>query len=225
MNLAEAGFTQRHTRWLANATVFISGTCLMVVELLAGRVISRFVGQSLYTWTAIIGVVLAGISVGNYAGGILADRWASRRMLTALFLLAAAGCLSVLALNSLAGHWAALQARAWPARILLHVAITFLLPALLLGTIGPVAARMAVAADTRTGRAVGDVYAWGSVGAIAGTFLAGFVLIPAFGVTAIICGASGILASMGCFFWVAVALRRDGEQKPARGAVVPPGAQ
>lgn len=188
------------TRWRANATVFASGACLMIVELLAGRVISRHVGQSLYTWTAIIGVVLAGISAGNLAGGALADRRDARRTLAVLFLLSAAACLGVPLLNSLAGRWSVLQAQAWPARIVGHVLITFLLPALLLGTIGPVAARMALSADARTGRAVGDVYAWGSVGAIAGTFLAGFVLIPAFGVTAIVGGVSGLLAFTGLLY-------------------------
>ncbi|MBP7828585.1 MAG: fused MFS/spermidine synthase [Kiritimatiellae bacterium] len=188
------------TRWLANATVFVSGASIMIVELLAGRVISRHVGQSLYTWTAIIGVVLAGISAGNYAGGLLADRRAPRRTLALLFLLAAAGCFAVRGLNEVAGGLSVLRDRAWPARIVLHVLITFLLPALLLGTIGPVAARVAVGADGRTGRAVGDVYAWGSVGAIAGTFLAGFVLIPAFGVAAIVGGVSGLLAFTGLLY-------------------------
>lgn len=188
------------TRWLANSTVFVSGACIMIVELLAGRVISRHVGQSLYTWTAIIGVVLAGISAGNYAGGLLADRREPRRILALLFLLAAAGCFAVRGLNDLAAGLSVLRDQTWPARIVGHVLITFLLPALLLGTIGPVAARMALSADARTGRAVGDVYAWGSVGAIAGTFLAGFVLIPAFGVAAIVGGVSGLLAFTGLLY-------------------------
>jgi len=34
-----------------------------------------YVGVSLYTWTSIIGVVLAGISIGAYLGGMLADRF------------------------------------------------------------------------------------------------------------------------------------------------------
>ncbi|MBU1909934.1 MAG: fused MFS/spermidine synthase [Verrucomicrobia bacterium] len=199
---------------MANATVFVSGACIMVVELLAGRVISRYVGQSLYTWTAIIGVVLAGISIGNYAGGIIADRWMPRRALAALFLLSAVGCLGVPGLNTLAGHWPLLWERAWPARILSHILLTFLPPAVLLGTISPVAARMALGADTRMGRAVGDVYAWGSVGAIAGTFLAGFVLIPAFGVTSIVWGVSVILALMGLLYGSVIA---SGKQ---RGRVV-----
>jgi predicted MFS family arabinose efflux permease len=58
----------------------------MTVELIAARFLARYVGQSLYTWTAVIGVILAGISVGNLFGGYSADR-AQRRPLVSLMLL------------------------------------------------------------------------------------------------------------------------------------------
>ena len=47
-----------------------------------------YVGVSLYTWTSIIGVVLAGISVGAYLGGMLADRRPSHATLGWLLLCA-----------------------------------------------------------------------------------------------------------------------------------------
>jgi hypothetical protein len=37
--------------------VFISSACIMVLELVAGRIIAPNVGVSLYTWTSVIGVV------------------------------------------------------------------------------------------------------------------------------------------------------------------------
>ena len=51
----------------------ISGASL-VVEIVAGRMIAPYVGMSLYTWTAIIAVVLAGFSVGHWWGGRIAAR-------------------------------------------------------------------------------------------------------------------------------------------------------
>ena len=59
----------------ANMVVFIASFCTLVIELVAGRIMAPYVGVSLYTWTSIIGVVLAGISVGAYVGGLLADRY------------------------------------------------------------------------------------------------------------------------------------------------------
>jgi len=58
----------------ANIVVFIASFCTLVIELVAGRILAPFVGVSLYTWTSIIGVVLAGISIGAYLGGLIADR-------------------------------------------------------------------------------------------------------------------------------------------------------
>ena len=59
---------------IPSATVFFSSGCIMVLELVAGRLIARHLGSSLYTWTSVIGVVLAGITIGNYLGGRIADR-------------------------------------------------------------------------------------------------------------------------------------------------------
>jgi predicted membrane-bound spermidine synthase len=73
--------------WQPNLIVFVSSGCIMILELVAGRIVAPYVGVSLYTWTSIIGVVLAGISLGNYLGGRLADRWASLPLLGGIFLL------------------------------------------------------------------------------------------------------------------------------------------
>ena len=54
--------------------VFTASACTLVIEIVAGRVLAPAIGVSLYTWTSIIGIVLAGISVGNYLGGRIADR-------------------------------------------------------------------------------------------------------------------------------------------------------
>ena len=52
----------------------------------------------------------------------------------------------------------------------------FLVPATVLGMVGPVVAKMAVEQARKAGSAIGDVYFWGAVGSIIGTFFCGFVL-------------------------------------------------
>ena len=44
----------------AYAITFIASFCSLVIEMVAGRILAPFVGVSLYTWTSIIGVILAG---------------------------------------------------------------------------------------------------------------------------------------------------------------------
>jgi hypothetical protein len=72
--------------WEAYALVFTASCCTLVIEILAGRILAPYLGVSLYTWTSIIGVILAGITCGNWAGGVLADRMASRGLLRRIFL-------------------------------------------------------------------------------------------------------------------------------------------
>src|SRR5208337_5092295 len=72
----------------------------------------------------------------------------------------------------------------WPFRILFVVTLVFFLPAVTMGTVSPVVAKIAVdrlKRYKRTGTAIGQVYAWGMVGSILGTFLTGFVLIDILG--------------------------------------------
>ena len=69
---------QRSTALLkANIIVFISSFCVMVIELIAARMMAPSIGVSLYTWTSIIGVILAGIALGNFTGGKIADKYPS----------------------------------------------------------------------------------------------------------------------------------------------------
>jgi MFS family permease len=183
--------------WQPYAIVFVSSACIMILELVAGRIVAPYVGVSLYTWTTIIGVVLAGISLGNYLGGRLADRWGSLRLLGWLFLAAGAASFLVLAVD-----WLGVLLPDWPIvlEILVLVSLLFLLPSIILGTISPVVAKLAVRDLSRTGTTVGKIYAAGTVGSIAGTFLTGYVLIARFGTHAIVWGVALILIAIGLIF-------------------------
>ena len=45
----------------------------MGFEMAPGRLVSRHLGSSIYGWTSVIGVLLGGLSLGNFLGGKLAD--------------------------------------------------------------------------------------------------------------------------------------------------------
>jgi spermidine synthase len=175
--------------------IFFSSACIMVVEIVAGRLIARHLGSSLYTWTSIIGVVLAGMSIGNYLGGKMADRYSPERSLGLLFLGASVSCVLSLYLNNLVGelqqHWDMM----FPFRVILSSLFIFILPALALGTISPVTAKMALDRSLRVGSTIGSVYAWGAIGSILGTFATGFFLIAALGSKGVV-----LLIAMGLGF-------------------------
>lgn len=201
--------SQRNWLWQPNLIVFISSACIMILELVAGRMIAPHVGSSLYTWTSVIGVVLAGISLGNYLGGRLADRWASLRFLGGVYLLAAITSFFIL--------WVDRIGRAtpndWPivAEILVLTTAMFFVPCTILGMISPIVAKLAVSDLATTGSTVGKIYAAGALGSIVGTFATGFVLISWFGTYTIVIGVALLLGALGIAFllgarWQAVAL-------------------
>ncbi len=184
--------------WRPNLIVFIASGCIMILELVAGRIIAPYVGVSLYTWTSIIGVVLAGISLGNYLGGWLADRWASLRFLGGIFLLSGLTSLGVLSVDWLGrvtpGAWSIVI------EILVLTTLLFFIPCLILGTVSPVVAKLAVRDLTKTGVTVGKIYAAGTAGSIVGTFATGFVLISWFGTHTIVWSVALVLMTLGLLF-------------------------
>ncbi len=179
------------------ATVFAANGAIMVLEIIAGPLTARYLGSSLYTWTTIIGVVLGGMAMGNYLGGRLADRYRPAPLLGVLFLAAAAGCLLILGLNQWLGNLSLLRGWPWPARIFTHLTLTFLGPALLLGTVNPVATRLGLGRGKPDGRAVGTLYASTAAGSILGTFLAGYYLVMILGVSQIVLLMAAALALLG----------------------------
>ena len=176
--------------FLYGATIFLSSGALLVLEIVAGRLLAPYIGVSLYTWTSIIGVILAGLSVGNWLGGLWADSSGDER--SAAWVLFGAGiyCItSLVALEYIAAGIVAGGAGLLTASFLL-AAILFFLPALLLGIVTPLLTTLALHLDQRTGHIVGRMHALAAVGSIAGTFAAGYWLIQYFGTYAVVIGTA-----------------------------------
>jgi MFS family permease len=179
---------------------FLASFCIMAVEVASGRIVARYVGAGLYTWTSVIGVVLGGITLGNLVGGRLADRFEARKTLAVLFFCAACPCLGIPLVNFWVAKWMSwelVSSFPFPARVATHVALVFFLPAASLGLIGPVVAKLALTRGQGTGRTVGNVYAWGALGSILGTFVTGFYLISACGTAGVVLCVGGLLGAMG----------------------------
>lgn len=206
------------TVWL-NATVFLTGAGIMTVELVASRLSARYLGSSLYTWTGVLSVILAGLSLGNYLGGRMAD--AARNLpqrIAAMCFAGATACLAILWLNVWAGASPLLLGRSWPMRIMLHMTWAFLAPAVVLGTISPMVAKLALERSTHTGRTIGAIYACGTVGSIVGTLATGFYLSAWMGSVRIIVGMALLLALLGLCY--AVSSRRAGAPLAVPAAAV-----
>ncbi len=175
----------------------------LVVEIVAGRMLAPYVGMSLYTWTSIIAVVLAGFSAGHWLGGYIAERdpaQALRQTGWTMIGAALTSAAAVLVLKALAGP--VLTAMRDPvAGITVLAALVFFLPSFLAGVPAPVLARLAVISRDRPGRSLGAMFAAGALGAIGGTLLAGFVFISWLGSvgTMAVVTVTYLLVALACF--------------------------
>src|SRR5438034_6809521 len=66
---------------LAAALVFFASGAVLVLEIVGLRLVAPYVGVTLQTSSAVIGVALTAISVGAWTGGRLADEVDPRRTL------------------------------------------------------------------------------------------------------------------------------------------------
>ncbi|WP_174258721.1 fused MFS/spermidine synthase [Myxococcus xanthus] len=173
--------------------VLVTSCATLVLELAAARLLAPFIGASLHTWTSIIGVVLAGISLGSYAGGRLSERGASFRWLAGLTALGAVLALLPLGWVAVLGDGAALRPIPVLPRTFLLTFLGFFPVSFVLAMVTPLALRLLLPDLGRAGRIVGLLYALGTLGSLAGNFLTGFVLVAWFPVPTIVLTVSGAL--------------------------------
>jgi spermidine synthase len=182
------------SRVAAGALVFSTSAAVLVLEILAVRLLAPYVGITLATYTAIIGVVLAGISVGSWAGGRLADRVKPRRLLGPLLVLGGALALLVTPVVRVAGT----VANGGRASSVLALAFAgFFAPAAVLSAVHPTVVKLQLADLRETGSVVGRLSAIATAGAILGTLVTGFLLVAALPVSRIVLGVGLALVVAG----------------------------
>ena len=178
--------------------VFSASACGLIIEIVASRLLAPAIGVSLFTWTSIIGVVLAGISIGNYLGGVIADRFPSSNTLGLILLGAGLTSIVVLPMFSIVSDlYDALNILA---RIVLITTTLFLAPSVILGMVTPVVIKLRLRDLSQTGNVVGKIYAVSTAGSIFGVFITGFALIQWFGTRPVLLGVAVFLVLMAVVF-------------------------
>jgi len=182
---------------LARSLVFFTSAAVLVLEILAVRLLAPYLGVSLEVFTGIIGVILAGISMGAWLGGRAADRGDPRRLPGPLLV---AGGLTALASPLIID--AIGPSLSTDATSIVIAAVTgFFVPAALLSAVPPVIVKIQLSSLESTGRVVGSYSAIGTAGAILGTFVTGFVLIAAYPTRPIVLVVGAALTVAGVVLW------------------------
>jgi hypothetical protein len=196
----------------AGALVFVASGSVLVLEILAGRLLAPYVGVSLETFTGVIGVVLAGIAIGTWTGGWLADHADPRALLPVALTLGGGAAIAAVPIIRVLGP--AADGR-HPLTIVVLAGAAFFLPAALLSAVSPLTVKAQLRDVAHTGRVVGRVEALGTAGSLVGVFGTGFILIAEFPTTPVVVALGGLLATTGVVLWV---VRRTGGRGPAVAA-------
>lgn len=173
-------------KYLLEITTFIAGATGMIIELVASRILSPYLGNSNLIWTCIIGMMLAFMSLGYFIGGKLSDKHPKRNLLS-LFLLNSATFISLIPMIEIYAIEPISKINfSLPLLAIICSTITFGIPSMFLATASPFAVKLKDKDLEEIGGVSGRMSALSTIGSIVGTFLAGFVLIPKLGVKNII---------------------------------------
>ena len=183
--------------------VFVSGGVVLGMEIAASRVLAPFFGNSLFVWGALIGIVLAGLSIGYWAGGMLADRWPEPRLLAVVMGLGALGVLAIPVLDEPVLE-AIVEWDPGPRlNPLLAAVALFGAPSIILAGVAPIAVRLHAQSLATLGQTAGRLFAISTAGSIAGTFATAFWLIPEFGTDQLLGIAAAALFAAATLFALA----------------------
>lgn len=185
--------------------MFLSSGAVLVLEVVGLRLVAPYVGITLETNSAVIGVALGAIALGAWSGGRLADIVNPRQVLAPAFGIAALATAVTLPVVRYAGDL--LRGEAAAAAVLLLATVAVFVPAALLAAITPLVVKLQLADLRRTGTVVGRLSSIGTLGGIAATFGTGFVLVAALPSSVIVLGLAALLAAAGLA--LAVYLRRE----------------
>jgi len=157
------------------ATVFVCGALLMALEIIGARLLIPYYGDTVYVWGSVIGIILLSLSLGYYFGGKLADRRPEYGLLSLILVMTGL----FIAAIPFTYSPAIAASNALPRMVapLVSVTLLFLVPSLLLGMVSPFAIKLKAKTIKRIGKLSGNLYALSTIGSVAGTFLATFVLV------------------------------------------------
>ncbi len=183
----------------------ISGFCALAYEVLWTRTVTFYLQSSIYAFPTMLATFLCGSALGS----LLIVKFADKQKTALLFigiiqvLIGAAAAITIWEFGSIRQLMAELWATSssdWFSFLrngfVVSVIIMFA-PTLFMGMIIPLASKVYIKGMNNMGEGIGHIYAINTVGAVPGSFLTGFALIPLMGITKAIYAISVVSISAG----------------------------
>ena len=173
-------------KYIMKITVFLCGALGMVLELVAARILSPYVGSSNLIWTTIIGIMLTSMSIGYWLGGKIADKRPDINLLSFFILIGAFFTSIIPILETVLVKPLSEVMNELVIIAIICSTIVFGIPSFILAMVSPFAVKLEDKNHEEIGKTSGKISSLSTIGSIVGTFVAGFLLIPNLGVRTLI---------------------------------------
>jgi spermidine synthase len=210
------------------ALFFVSGASGLVYQVVWMRALSLTLSVTVYAATTVLCAFMGGLALGAWLAGRVADRLPRPLLAFGLAELGVgiSGLLVPAALAGLAPAYVWLHDQLGGSGIAFALSrfavagAVLLVPCTLMGATLPLLSRAAVDREDGVARGTGSLYAWNTLGAVAGCVAAGFALVPALGMFRASLVAAGLNALVGVTA-VALGARSRVAVAAAGGAAAP----
>ena len=182
---------------LIHALAFCSGFSIMGVELLGGRILAPYFGNSIHIWGSIITVFMLSLSLGYLFGGKLSRHRASLRRYGLLFVASGITLLPIAFGADPLMEWVFERIEDSRYGSLVASVILFVVPTVILGMISPYSVQLLVNQTAESGQVAGRLYFISTLGSALGTIMTSFYLVLWFEVNTIILVFCLLLIALG----------------------------
>jgi spermidine synthase len=167
----------------------ISGFCSMAYEVFWTRLLGLIIGPTTYSFSLVVSTFIVGLAIGNILFGRMADRVKGVFRLLVITQ-GCAACLALLVSQFLGNSQFffskliyTFQGNFGDKILVQSIALFFVLvgPTVFLGATFPLVSRIYARSLPAIGRSIGTAYAMNTIGAVLGSFVAGFIFIPLLG--------------------------------------------
>lgn len=187
-------------RWRNPALYFTaawSGFFVMGVELLGGRLLAPYFGNSIFVWGALIAVFMTALAVGYLIGGQLSLRTPSLKGLGLLLMAEAMLALPIILFGDAVFDALSFAIDDPRYGALLASLLMFSAPTLFSGMVSPYAVRLLIDNIEKSGQSAGRLYFASTLGSAGGTIMTTFYLVLWFEIDTIIIGLIAMSFAIG----------------------------
>ena len=191
------------------SAAFVSGFCIMAIEMLGARIMSPYFGGSLSVWGSVLTVFMLALSCGYLIGGRLSEGQPELKTYAFFFIVAAVASLPIVffADGIMRPIFMAIEDPRYGS--LIASVFLFFMPTTILGMISPYSIRLLVEHEDHSGKIAGQLFFVSTFGSALGTLGTAFYFVLWFDVNEILLGTMMALMIVGvAIFTLDVTARR-----------------